>query len=273
MQQGAPHVYDVWEHTLNVVERLNGVLTTISPARTEESAADSAFGMIVYLLDRFRKPLQAHLAQSFANSRMQGLLMLAALLHDAGKPPTQSISDTGHIHFYEHEMVGAEMAVERATALHLSNDEIERLSTIIRHHMRPMLLTMQTDTQLSRRTVHRFWKATGEVGVDICMLTLADYLGKFGVTLVLQDWIHYLQIVGALLEGYFQQRESVVAPPPLVTGHDLISSLALRPGPLIGQILSAISEAQGAGEISTVEEAMALAKTMLENSDAHSAGM
>ncbi len=283
--QSPPHVYDVWEHSLSVVERLYGILTTISPARTEESAADAALGMVVYLLDRFRPQLQTHLEKPFPNQRsFQSLLILTALLHDCAKPNTRSIDDEGRIHFYQHEQRGAEMALERATALRLSNEEMSRLEAIIRHHLRPMLLRRKSvvkDPQagsesvtLSRRTIHRFWRATGEAGIDVCLLTLADYLGMVGVTFVLQDWIAYLELVGSLLDAYFNQRDSLVTPPTLVTGYDLMEQLTLPPGPAIGRLLAAISEAQATGEISNAAEALALAR-FLQNApelvDSHEA--
>jgi poly(A) polymerase len=262
--QTTPHVHDVWEHTLAVVERVYGVLMTISPARTEDSAADAAYGMVVYLLDRFRKQLQSHLNEALPNERsLQALLILGALLHDSGKPATRTVGDDARVHFYQHEIVGAQLAEDRGVALRLSNDETSRLSDMVRHHMRTMQLNMQGNVELSRRTVHRFWKSTGKVGVDVCILSLADYLGMVGVNFILQDWIHFLQMIGALLDGYFNQHGAVVAPPPLVTGHDLITTLALLPGPEIGQILAAINEAQAAGEITTQSEALTLARSML----------
>ncbi len=261
--QSAPHVHDVWEHTLRVVERLDGVLITISPARTDESAADSAYGMIVYLLDRFRHQLQDHLAAPLPNGRtVKSLLVLAALLHDSGKPVTRSVAPDGRIHFYQHEVAGADMALERGTALRLSNEEITRLAEIVRQHMRPMNLAMSGSTEVSRRAIYRFWKATGPVGVDVCILSLADYLGMVGVTLVLQDWIARLQIVGALLDGYYNRQDTVVAPPPLVNGRDLMDALSLRPGPEVGRLLAAISEAQATGEVSTAEEALEFARAI-----------
>jgi len=259
IEQSLPHIHDVWEHTLNVVERLYGILMTISPARTEESAADGALGMVVYLLDRFRSQLQAYVERPLPNHRsVQSLLILSALLHDCAKPLTRSVADDGRIHFYEHEIRGAELAEERAFALRLSNEEAVRLATIVRHHMRPMML--RETAALSRRALHRFWRATGEAGVDVCLLTMADYLGMVGVTLVLQDWIAYLEVVGSLLDGYFNQRDTVVAPQPLLTGRELMDKLSLPPGPAIGRLLTALSEAQASGDISSAAEALALAQ-------------
>jgi tRNA nucleotidyltransferase/poly(A) polymerase len=260
--QSPPHVYDVWEHTLYGVERLYGVFTTISPTRTEETAADGAYGMIVYLLDRYRKQLQTHLDEPMPNGRsFQALLMLAALLHDCAKPMTRTVDENGHIHFYKHELYGADMAMERAIALRLSTEEAHRLSGIIRNHMRTIQL--DDEGELSKRTIYRYWKATGKIGVDVCILTQADYLATVGVTLVLQDWIAYLQLLGSLLEAYFNERETAVAPPPLVTGHDLMEKLGIEQGPQIGRLLNALGEAQVVGEISTIDQALELAKTLL----------
>jgi poly(A) polymerase len=258
--QSLPHRHDVWEHTLNTVERLDGVLTTISPQRTEDSAADSAYGMIVYLLDRYRRPLQEHLAVPLPNGRTaRALLVLAALLHDCGKPATRTVDEVdGRIHFYQHEIVGADMAWERGVALRLSNEETTRLSDIVRYHMRPMHL--RNAGEVSRRAIYRFWNTAGSAGTDVCVLTQADYLGMVGIGLVLQDWIAHLQVVDKLLDGYFNQKETVVTPPPLVTGRDLIHALDLQPGPEIGRLLAVIGEAQAAGEVQTAEEALALAR-------------
>jgi tRNA nucleotidyltransferase/poly(A) polymerase len=266
VQQSPPHIHDVWQHTLSVVERLDGLLTTISPFRTDDSAADAAYGLIVYMLDRFRGSLQAHLAAPLPNGRsVAGLLALAALLHDCGKPGTASRDTDGRIHFYLHERVGADMAFERCRALRLSNDEAERVSAIVLHHMRPMMLRLTSGGDVSRRAVHRFWKAAGSAGVDVCVLTLADYLGMVGPTLQVPDWLAMLQVVAALLDGYLNRREEVVAPPPFLTGHTLMKALEIAPGPLVGQILAVISEAQAAGEVTTLDEALTLAKTLLAN--------
>lgn len=265
--QTAPHIYDVWEHTLNVVERLDAVLTTISPYRTDDSAADAALGMIVYVLDRYRGGLQAYLSHPLPNGRtMRSLLMLAALLHDCGKPATKSVGDDGRAHFYRHEFVGAEMAETRAEALRLSNEELGRLVGTVRGHMRPMMLRGET---ISRKAVYRYWKALGETGLAVCILTLADYLGMVGSHLQVQAWIEHVQVVGALLDGYFNQHSEVVSPPPLIDGIALMRELALPPGPDVGRLLALIAEGQAAGEIHSVEDALSIARAALNGGNPH----
>jgi len=65
-----------------------------------------------------------------------------------------------------------------------------------------------------------------------------------------------------LLAHYFERHEETVAPPPLVTGNDLMVELGLDPGPEIGRLLEALREAQAAGEVKTREEALALARRL-----------
>jgi poly(A) polymerase len=260
--QSAPHQYDVWTHTLQTVGYLDSLLQTISSQRTDNTAAQAGLGMIVYYLDHHRHALQDHLRQTWPADRShRELLMLAALLHDSGKPTTFQQEAT-RIRFLGHEQIGADLAADRAAALRLSRQEQTRLATIIQHHMRPHLLN-QTP-KITRRAVYRFWRDTGPAGIDICLLALADYLATVGPTLSPPDWGAYLQGIDTLLNGYFAQDEgNVTALPALVTGKDLIAQLDLAEGPQIGVLLEHIREAQAAGEISTPEEALNLARQHL----------
>ena len=52
-------------------------------------------------------------------------------------------------------------------------------------------------------------------------------------------------------------------PEPLLTGTDLLS-LGLREGPLIGEVLRQVREEQLEGTITTREEALALARRLVE---------
>ncbi len=259
--QSPPHVFNVWEHTLKVIEALSRVLAVISPTRTSDTVADSFSGMIVYVLDRYRPKLQDHLALNWSGGRSsRALLMLAALLHDCGKPATRTVDSSGAIHFYQHEVIGGDMTRVRATALRLSNDEVERLTMIVRQHMRPMHLARAGS--VTKRALYRFWNAAGVAGIDVCILTQADFLGVYGITLTLTEWLPYLDMLSKLLDGYYNQYTTVVAPPPLVDGLALMEALGLAPGPQVGKLLRQISEAQAVGDVTTIDQALALARSV-----------
>lgn len=261
MPQSAPHVFDGWQHTLMVVERLHNILTTISPYRTDETAAVFDLGVIVMALDRYRSRLQAHIDTSLSEGRSHwALLLFAALMHDAGKPQTAEQDDSVQWHFYGHEKIGAEMIEQRADILRLSNVESQRLAMIVKNHMRPLVLENP-----SKRSVHRFWHSLGEAGIDVCLLSLADYLGTYGMTLKQDDWLAHLERIRHLLEAYFDQYEQIVAPPSLVDGRQLMAELDLEPGALIGELLTLIREGQAAGEINTVDEALTTARQYVQS--------
>lgn len=59
---------------------------------------------------------------------------LAALFHDIAKPRCISTDDKG-VHFYGHDIKGSEMTTEIMKRLKFSNDEIKRVSNLVRWHM------------------------------------------------------------------------------------------------------------------------------------------
>jgi len=258
--QSPPHVLDVWEHTLAVVARLNEVLTLLGPVHDVDAASDLILGLISVQLGRYRHALTDHLRVTLTPERnVRAALMLAALLHDAGKPATRAIDPDGRIRFLTHETVSADLAEARLTELRLSGDELKRIRTIIAHHMRPRQLSSQKD--VSPRAIYRFFRDTGAAGVDIVLLSLADFLGKHGGEPPPQDeWAHHLAVCAQLLEAHFEKREERVSPPALITGHDLMSELGLAPGPRIGQLLEAVREAQVVGEVTDRAGALEFAR-------------
>ncbi len=263
LEQSSPHAYTLWEHTLRVVEQMDAVLKIISAERTDNTAAQAALGIAVMQLDHYRADLQAHLAQPWPDGRtMRGLLMLGALLHDIGKPGTKTVQDEGRTRFFNHDRIGAAMAEARCQALRLSRHEVRRVASVVHYHMRPMMLA--NEPKISGKAVYRFFRdAQDGVGVDVCLLALADYLGTVGVNLNLEDWSHYIEVVAMLLGAYFQRRRQVVEPPPLLTGHDIQAALGLPAGPRVGQLLEALREAQASGEVGTREEALAFIRASL----------
>ncbi|MFQ5342043.1 MAG: hypothetical protein ACE5F6_10910, partial [Anaerolineae bacterium] len=62
-----------------------------------------------------------------------------------------------------------------------------------------------------------------------------------------------------LLTAWFERRDRLVEPPPLVRGSDLIVAFDLEPGRIVGELLEAIREAQAMGHVVTREDALTLA--------------
>lgn len=66
------------------------------------------------------------------------ILRWAAVFHDIGKPHTLSTDTSGERHFYLHEIVSTDLSWKRMEALKFSHDDMKRISSIVRHHMRPL---------------------------------------------------------------------------------------------------------------------------------------
>jgi putative nucleotidyltransferase with HDIG domain len=261
--QSPPHVYDVWEHTLAVVARLWDVLSVLRPVHDVDTASDLTLGLVSVRLGRHRQALDEHLNTALAGDRPdRWLLMLAALLHDIGKPTTRTVDPDGRIRFFNHDQVGAATVTERLIKLRFSNDEVRRASSIVAHHLRPLLLAHEP--ALSRRAIYRFFRDAGAAGVDIVLLSLADLLGTYADgPPPIDEWNRLLDVCAALLTAYFEQPTEAVNPPAIITGDDLIGELGLRPGPRIGQLLDAVREAQAGGEVTNRDGALALARQLL----------
>jgi hypothetical protein len=150
-------------------------------------------------------------------------------------------------------------------ALHLSNDELDRLKLIIKHHMRVHAHTSRKEAaqEISRRAIYRFFRDTGEAGVDLILLALADTRATYDHSMTQEHWIATLDVCRALLEAWYEKADEIIRPPQLLNGDDLINELKLKPGPEIGKLLEAIRETQAAGKLSTREEALAFARGWL----------
>ncbi len=263
--QSPPHRFDVWQHTLVTVDMLEGVVAAVTGRevgpRALADAPLAAWGDLARVLGQFASDVIAHLVVEVSGGRDRALLLkLAALLHDIGKPRTWSQGEDGRIHFYDHEPMGAQIAAARLRALRFSRDEVERARVMVGQHLRPAHLA-RTE-RVTRRAVYRYFRATGNAGVEVVLLSLADHLATWGPNLQEHRWARRLGMAETLLTHYFERHEEAVAPPPLITGHDLMTELGLDAGPKIGRLLEALREAQAVGEVKTRDEALALASQL-----------
>jgi poly(A) polymerase len=173
-------------------------------------------------------------------------LAYGCLLHDVAKPVCMR-REGERITFYGHMERGAEMAEAILQRLKRSRDTWERVSYLVRSHLRH---TQAPNMRLS--TLKRF---LGEDGIDeLLELTRIDALAANG------DLTHYNFCKAKLAE----LEEEDIHPEPLVRGRDLIE-LGLTPGPVFGQILAQVEEAQLGGELRGRQEAIEWVKKNFAN--------
>ena len=268
VEQPSPHVYDVWTHTLSVMSHLEDILAALAPGYDPESTGDMYTGLLVLRLGRYREQFAAHFAKQLNTDRsVRALLFFAALYHDVAKPVCKTIDSDGRIRFWGHDEQGTEIAAERANALHLSNDEIQRLRLVIRHHMRVHFHSNRMESEHktpSRKAIYRFFRDAGEAGVDLVLLALADTRATRGHTMKQDTWTATLDVCRIFLENYWEKPTETISPPRLLDGKEVMARFDLKPGPRVGRILEAIREAQATGKVNTREEALSFAQEWLD---------
>lgn len=265
VEQEPPHPATAWEHTLSVVQNLETLLAVLVDEHQEEDVANLVLGTAVTKLGRFRRQLNEHYAREMVPDRpLRGLVKLAALLHDCGKAVARQVDEDGQVHFAGHDDQGAVLAGERAADLAFSNAEVQRIRQIVLGHMRIHFLIREPQP-IARRQLYRFFRESGEAGIEICLLSLADRLAVHGPELPIEKWLAELDVVEALFSAWWEQHEQVVQPPRLVSGNDLIETLGMSPGREMGALLAAIEEAQACGELAERQQVLDFARDWMKN--------
>jgi len=268
VEQSLPHTMDVWDHTLSVIGSLEEILSVMRPEYDAEKINDIFTGLLSIRLGRYRVQLADHFIKpNNAERSSRALLFFAALYHDVSKPETKSVDPLGRIRFFEHELIGARVASDRARILNISNDEIERLNLIIANHMRFHYFTALMEVEKkepTRKAIYRFFRDTGEAGVDLVLLGLADLRGTRGSTLTVENWTAALDVARIFLENYWEKPEESISPSRLLDGKTLMAEFNLEQGPIIGKLLEAIREAQATGKLATRDEAVMFGRVWLK---------
>jgi putative nucleotidyltransferase with HDIG domain len=245
VQQNRYHHADVHGHTLEVL------------ARTVALQADPAavFG------DEHAAALRSLLAEPLADDVDRGLaLRLGALLHDAAKPATLDHREDGTPTFLGHDRAGAQLARDVLTRLRASERLKAHVAALVRHHLRLGFLVHERP--LSRRALYRYLTTCEPVEVDVTLLSVADRLATRGRKANESIAAHVelaREVLPEALAWRAQGRRR-----PLVRGDRVASELRITDGPEIGRLLAAIDEAAFAGEVSTGDEALALAARLHE---------
>jgi poly(A) polymerase len=253
-KQPPEHYWDVFQHSLQTVAALDALLSPQQPS-------DSHWAPLWRHLWAEMKELpevERHFGEEASPGHGRAaVLKLGGLLHDIAKPTTRTTEATGRMRFFGHAREGAGMVGPILRRLRFSGAEIRSVETMVREHLRP--LQIAKDGPPSRRALFRYFRDCGDAAIDVLFLSLADHLATVGPRLEWSGWRRHVAVVKHIL----MQRhvdETLTAPPRLLTGHDLMEALGVSPGPLVGQLLAAVEEAQGAGEVRSREEGLALAR-------------
>jgi len=197
-----------------------------------------------------------------ARQRLDGLtrgpalaMMLGAVCHDVGKPAATAFID-GRIRSPGHEEGGVAPATALLDRLNVHTidgyDVRHAVLGLVAHHLKPSMFH-KSPTPVSDGAFRRLAQK-----VDLELLARfgkADCHGRTGTfDCSAMDW--FLDRARAL--GVEHR-----PPAPLLLGRHLLE-LGVKPGPNMGKLLRAVYERQLDGEVTTLEEAQAAARLLLQ---------
>ena len=177
-------------------------------------------------------------------------VMLGALPHDFGKPPTTEFVD-GRIRSCGHDEAGIELAVSFLDRLGIHSlngyDVRNQVLQLVRYHLKP------GEYFKAKEPVGdgAFRRLAGRVEPDLLYrVAKADSLGRN------PDWLPMEKRFGSEAQEWFIEKVKALeierkAPEPILMGRHLIE-LGLEPSPKFSRILNAVYEMQLDGKVTEI---------------------
>ena len=257
LQAVQPSIGLEWLRKLGAVEQIFPEIQSLIgvPQDPEWHPEGDVFVHTQLVIDRARE-----LVDDLAYPR-KVTVMLAALAHDFGKPPTTEFLE-GRWRSRGHEEAGvppAESFLSRINIHTIDGYNVRaQVIALVREHLKP----------------GEFYKKRDEVGEGafrrlarrcepdlLYRVAKADSLGRNA------DWVPREQWYGAEAQEWFIERTRELQveqrpPDPLLLGRHLLE-LGVEPGPRMGEITRAIYELQLDGRVRNLDEAIAEARKIL----------
>jgi poly(A) polymerase len=243
VEQSDYHHLDVYGHTLEVLKQQIEL-----ERRLPELFGEPAAARVEALL---AEPLGDELTRAQA-------LRFGALLHDIGKPATRDVLASGRVTFMGHDKVGEQMVFDLSRRLRTSERFARFVGGLARHHL--VLGFLVYERPLDAVAIYRYLRRTAPVEVEVTVLSCADRLATQGRKADEATRAH-LELARELMGAALDWRDQ--GPPRVpVRGDELARELGIEPGPELGRLIAELEEAVYAGEASTREQAIALARRL-----------
>ena len=126
---------------------------------------------------------------------------------------------------------------------------------LVKWHLRPGSLFHNEKPTL--KAINRFYSSVNEFTPSLILLALADLGATLGSGFTESNRQILKNELLILLSGYsiYQEKQKLI--PKLLDGNQIIDLLGIDSGPIIGQLLAELKDAQTNGEISQIKEAQA----------------
>jgi poly(A) polymerase len=212
--------------------------------------------------DYHHKDVWRHTLQVVENTEADLPLRWAAVLHDIAKPNTKSVAD-GEVHFFGHELVGAEIARQVLLRFRYSAELVETVAKLVRMHQRINLY----ESDWTVGAVRRFVREAGEELPLLFALSRADITSQREAKVAAR--MALIRELEQRVQRLREEEETEKIKSPL-DGNELMAIFQRPPGPWIGRIKERLLNAVLDGELepSDREAAIELARKTLEAMEA-----
>jgi tRNA nucleotidyltransferase (CCA-adding enzyme) len=187
-------------------------------------------------------------------------VMLGALCHDLGKPTTTTHEEDGRIRSRGHEEAGlgpTRALLDRWNVHTLLGYELrDQVLALVAQHLKPGQLYDDRD-RVSDGAIRRLAR---KVEPDLLYrVAKADCLGRRPGRFepVAMEWFR---------ERVRELEVAVRPPDPILKGRDVLA-LGVEPGPVVGRIVKAVYELQLDGSVTTLDEARAAARGLIQEEE------
>ena len=237
LEQNKFHKFDVLEHSLVTYEETEKL---IHSKKLPFEHSDE---------------INAYLRENISGDRnILQLLKFATLLHDIGKPGSQTVNHLGHIYYRGHPIVGKEIWDKIARRFKLSNKEISLGGKFVEYHLEPIMVVKSEEGRQRQARLYRFYKNGGKSVPGVILLSWGDVEGGQG-KLLTQEMIDFHHNYCRLMMKHYFEEDIIAKPPVFLTGKEIMEMLQMNSGKEVGDIIEKLQEAAALGEVSSKDEA------------------
>jgi len=248
---GTDQALSLMEHALRTVE-----------------AAESIFLHLDDLYPSAADFLKKHFSQNEEEGISRGALFkFTAFFHDSGKAATASPDGgTEAPRFLDHDREGEKINTAIGRRLKVSRRSLRIISDLARQHMR--IHSLAKAQEVTERAKYRLFQDLGREGIDLALLAFSNAMAsspspfRWPFPPGMSEEVKKINKMTEVFLRYYFEEFTRRPGKPLLTGKQIMGTLGIPQGELVGTLLDKLREAEISGQVRTRREALKFLKNI-----------